>query len=122
MNYTDFLFKTTNLQTAAQALAALQADGYLAAGDAPVNMLGDPQTVTVGTQTLTVRARMGSAAGSYTDNITQQIMQVPARGDPTQWYIAIRTYAVTADPLNPATYGLTPCDPAESAAVLGVWA
>ena len=119
--YTDFLLKTPDLQTAAQALAALQAGGYLAAGDSPDNMLGDPQTVTVNGQTITIRARKGIASTSYTDPQGATV-QVPARGDPTLWYIAIRTSVVSADPIDPAAYGLMVCDPVESAAVLGVWA
>lgn len=119
--YTDFLLKTPDLQTAAQSLAALKAGGYLAAGDGPDNMLGDTQSVTVGGTTLTIRARKGIAAANYTDPQGATV-QVPARGDPTLWYIAIRTSVVSADPIDPATYGLTVCDPVESAAVLGVWA
>jgi hypothetical protein len=123
LGYTDYLFKTPSLPTATGALAALVAAGVLAAGEVPQNMLGDPQTVTVASVTVTIRARQGWAASSYTDPDSGQVVTVAAAGDPTQWYLSIRSYVPPgAQPVDPTAYGLVASDPAESASVLGVWA
>lgn len=126
-SYTDYTFKFSDLTKALQAFAALRTAGILGQGDVPENMLGDPRDSTgaaVARDSGTVAwvGRKGIAAASYTDE-SGQTVNVPARGDPTLWYIAIRS-TVTPDkiPFDPATYGLEVCDPAESAAVLGVWA
>jgi hypothetical protein len=67
--------------------------------------------------------RPGMAAYTYTDPITDQIIEVPAKGDPARYYMHIRTETdrttVTTDLTQ---YGMVATDPAESAAVLGVWA
>jgi len=121
--YTDYLFKSPDLAATVGALAALVAAGVLAGEEVPANMLGDPQQVTVDSGTVTVRARMGWAASSSTDPESGMVVNVPAAGDPTQWYVAVRSYVPPgAAPIDPTAYGLTACDPAESAAVLGVWA
>jgi hypothetical protein len=92
-------------------------------GEVPANMLGDPQQVTVDSTTVTIRARQGWAASSCTDPDSGLVVNVPGAGDPTQWYLSIRSYVPPGtQPVDPTAYGLVVSDPAESAAVLGVWA
>ena len=115
--FTDYRFKVPALADAAAALAALQAAGLVSPGDAPVNMLGCPVVVTVGGLDVTIRAARGRPAR---DTV---VGTLPAAGDPAFWYLAVRTEVPPGDvPFDPTTLGLVPCDPAESAAVLGVWA
>lgn len=131
--YTDYLFKfpKTGLATALQGFVALRSAGLLGgSASMPDNMLGTLRDVqgnpVSDPATAAWRGDPGTAASSYTDPDTNQQVNVPARGDPTQFYVAIRATdtpeAVAAAGINPADYGLTVCDPAESAAVLGVWA
>lgn len=120
--YTDYLFCAPTLADAGAALAALQAAGLVGVGDVPMNMLGAPQQITVNGAAVTIRARQGWAASSYTDPVTQQVVNVPGAGVAGIWYLAIRTLVPPADvPFDPTTLGLTPVDPATSAAVLGTW-
>jgi hypothetical protein len=114
VGYIDYLFKTTDQGQIVAALTALRATNPAAS----INMLGDP-ILDVDGNTV-AQGRMGRAALSYTDSDTAQVVNVPAAGDPTYWYAALR---VSADVVfDPATFGMTVCDPAENAAVLGVWA
>lgn len=121
--YTDYLFSAPTLADAGAALAALQAAGLVGAGDVPQNMLGDPQQITVNDHAVTVRARQGWAASSYTDPVSHQLVVVAGAGVVGTWYLAVRTLVPPSQvPFDPTTMGLTPTDPATSAAVLGVWA
>ena len=131
--YTDYLFSAPNLNDIAAALVALRSAGLVGVGDVPDNMLGDPVTIQVPGQpdpvtqlatvtTITIRARQGRAASSYVDPGTGLTVQVPGDGDPALWYVAVRTTVPpSAVPFDPTTLGLTPVDPATSAAVLGTW-
>jgi hypothetical protein len=66
--------------------------------------------------------RPGMAAYTYTDPITDQVVEVPARGDPARYYMHIRSASDHSTLVfDPSQYGMMPTDPAESAAVLGVW-
>jgi hypothetical protein len=128
MEYYDYLFDfpATGLSDALQALAALRQAGILDS-QLPQNMLGDPRdangnVVDRSNPDAMFVGRPGTAATNYTD-LNGDTVNVPAVGDPTRFYIAIRsTVAPDQIPFNPATYGLTVTDPATSAAVLGVWA
>jgi hypothetical protein len=112
----DYLLKTSNLPLALTGIPALQAAGILAAGADPQNMLGDLM------DGAGLRGRQGVAASSFTGPDGATVV-VPARGNPMLWYFAIRATIAPADlTINPADFGLVPCDPVESAAVLGVWA
>ena len=120
--YTDYCMSGPTLADAGAALAALQSAGLVGAGDVPANMLGDPQQITVGGSMVTIRARQGWAASSYTDPVTQQVVNVPGAGVAGAWYLDVRTVVPPAAvPFDPASLGLTPVDPATCAAVLGTW-
>lgn len=118
------------LTEALQGFAALQAAGLLGKGDIPSNMLGTPRdssgNPTADPKQIAWRGDPGRAATSYTDPTTGQTVNVPAAGDPSLYYVAIRAETtptqIAAAGIDPATYGLTVCDAATSAAVLGVWA
>jgi hypothetical protein len=128
--YNDYRFKfpLASLGTALQALAALRAANIIMDGNLPANMLGDPRdnsgnNVTADDNTLTFFGRTGQPAITYIDPDTQQQITQPAIGDPNYWYVAIRSTTTPSEiPFDPTVYGLIPCDPDESAAVLGVWA
>jgi hypothetical protein len=117
----DYRLKTNDLPRALQAIAALRTAGLLGQSGGPENMLGDVIADAENRQVL--RGRQGRAAITATDPDTGDTIVVPAIGDPARWYFAIRTTVPPeAVPIDPATYGLIPCDPAESRAVLGDWA
>jgi len=108
----DYRFKFKDLARALTAMAALRAAGILGTSAIPLNMLGDPR----------------DSSGNTTAD-EAQIAWLGRRGtgdggsDPASWYIHIRSEVDPASlPFSPVDYGLTPSDPAESAAVLGVWA
>jgi len=63
--------------------------------------------------------RPGSAATSYTD-LNGDIIQVPAKGDPTLYYVHIRS-ALPAGEFDPAQHDMRDADPKASADVLGIW-
>ena len=123
-----FRFPITGLAQALTLLAALRASGLLAGEIVPENMLGearrdDGSVTDRGASDMSWVGSPGRAASSYTDPDTNQQVVVPAAGDPAFYYIHIRSYIAPAQlGLNPASFGMTPSDPAESAAVLGVWA
>jgi hypothetical protein len=118
--YTDYRFKAASLADIQAALAALRAAGVLSATLGPEDMLGDVQADAQGRPVL--RARQGRAAFSYADEVTGATVNVPACGDPALWYVAIRSSVPpSAIVIDPAAFGLTACDPATSALVLGCW-
>jgi hypothetical protein len=135
------MFPVAGLAQALTFLAAVRTAGFMGGtGALPDNMLGDPRdasgnivTARDDTGALVGHAftgRPGGAAFSYTDPTTGVTVNVPAAGDPTMMYVAIRSPVSPAQSaalqaslgLNPATYGITPSDPTVSGAVLGVWA
>ena len=126
--YYDYVFKfpVTGLASALQGMAALQASGLLDGANLPQNMLGDPRDVngnviTDGSVPAWI-GRPGPAASSYTDP-SGATVQIPQKGDPTQYYVWIHaSLAPSALTVDPTTYGLVVCDQAEAAQVLGVWA
>lgn len=132
--YTDYRYSfpatQSGLTLALTGFAALQKAGLLGSGDIPSNMLGTARDNTGAPASdptkIAWRGDPGRAASSYTDPTTNQIVNVPAAGDPSLYYVAIRAETtpaqVVAAGINPATYGLTVCDAATSAAVVGVWA
>jgi hypothetical protein len=63
--------------------------------------------------------RPGSAATSYTD-LNGDIVQVPAKGDPTLYYVHIRS-ALPAGEFDPTQHDMKDADPKASADVLGIW-
>jgi hypothetical protein len=131
---TDYLwnFPRTSLSKALTGLTALRVELDLPPGTLPGNALGDPRDATGAMVTQAQRAakpasnpviwigRPGSAATSFTDPAGKTVT-VPAKGDPTKFYMHIRTDK-TVQKFDPTQYGLAPTDPAESTAVLGVWA
>lgn len=124
--YFDYRFKFADLSRALLGFAPLRVAGILPLDGIPQNMLGDPRDATGAYTTdpekIAWIGRKGTAASSYTDE-NGQTVNVPAVGDPTLFYVAIRS-DVPPDKIgvDPADFGLEVCDPAESAAVLGVWA
>jgi hypothetical protein len=119
--WTDYIFKAPTQADLVAALAAIQAAGLVAAGDAPTNMLGD--AVTDGNGNVLYRCRQGRAAQSFTDPDTQQTVTVPQTGDGASFYVWIRTTVPPSDvTVDPSTFGLTVPTQAEAASVLGVWA
>ena len=127
-------FPVTGLALALDGLDALRTELGLAKNVLPGNALGDRRGVngdvvtTLPADDLSKPApdvtawigRPGSAASSYKD-MNGQDVEVPAKGDPSRYYMHIRTDKDAPD-FDPAAYGLEPTDPVESAAVLGVWA
>jgi len=63
--------------------------------------------------------RPGSAATSYTD-LNGDIIQVPAKGDPTLYYVHIRS-ALPAGEFDPTQHDMKDADLVDSADVLGIW-
>ena len=117
----DYRFKTLDLAGAFAAIDALRTLAILGYADGPDNMLGDPMEDGEGNMVL--RARQGRAGATVTDPDTGEDIVILPAGEPGVWYLAIRTLMQPGDvPFNPAIYGLTPCDPDESRAVLGAWA
>jgi hypothetical protein len=132
----DYLwtFPRTGLDKALTGLTALRIELGLPSGTLPGNALGDPRDASGAVVTplpaddLAKPApdptawigRPGSAASSYED-MDGKTIDVPARGDPSKYYMHIRT-GQDVEKFDPSQYGLMPSDPAESAAVLGVWA
>jgi hypothetical protein len=126
---TDFRmsFPVTSLDAGVQGLRALrEAEG----GDAR-NALGDPRDANgnivvpdpnapIGTPPPDVwYGRPGSAATSYTD-LNGNVVQVPAKGDPSLYYVHIRSEKA-ASGFRPDRYGMRSSDLKASAAVLGIW-
>lgn len=108
--YYDYRFKflITQIALALLAMEQLRLSKILPLDRLPENMLGDwrDSTGAIVTQDATWIGRQG----------------VTGKGDPLYYYVAIRSdVPPTAITFNPATYGLLVCDPAENAAVLGVW-
>lgn len=124
--YFDYRFKFSDLPRALEALAALRAAGIMGHETIPQNMLGEPRDSsganTTDEASVAWVGRMGIPATSYVDE-NGQTVDVPAVGDPTMYYVAIRSSVPPSKvPVDPASYGLETCSAAESAAVLGVWA
>jgi hypothetical protein len=128
-------FPTTGLALALEGFDALRAELGIETNTLLGHMLGDPRGADGNIVVPPVRSiddppdtsvvwvgRPGMAAYTYTDP-NDEVVEVPAKGDPSRYYMHIRTMddhgAVAFDP---AQYGLLPTDPVESAAVLGVWA
>ena len=63
--------------------------------------------------------RPGSAATSYTD-LDGNTVDVPARGDPSLYYVHIRS-AMPAGEFDPTQHGMKDADAVASAQVLGIW-
>ena len=127
-------FPVTGLALALEGLDALRAEMGLPEGALPGSALGDPRNangdvamprgVDDTAEPITTDAvwigRPGTAASSYMD-FDGKTVESPARGDPSRYYMHIRTDK-DAPGFDPSNYGLEPTDPATSAAVLGVWA
>jgi len=124
--YYDYRFRFTDLVRALQAIQALRNGGLLPPQGLPTNMLGDPRNASGDYEPdpalVAFCGRKGSAEMHFrTEDGDDDV--VPARGDPAYWYVAIRSDIPPQRlNLNPADFGLEVTDPAESAAVLGVWA
>ncbi len=125
-------FPTSGLALALDGLAALRAELGLSEDAMLQNALGDhrnaagePATVTVDGMRSTSDAvwtgRPGSAATSYSDELSGKTIDIPAKGSPDRYYMHIRTDR-EAPGFDPAAYGLVDTDPTESADVLGIWA
>jgi hypothetical protein len=133
----DYLwnFPTTGLALALGGLDALRVELGLDATALFGNALGDPRDANGDVVAPNAGrditdppppapawyGRPGTAAYSYEDPLLGKTVDVPALGDPACYYMHIRTI-LEASAFDPAAYGLMPTDPAESAAVLGLWA
>jgi hypothetical protein len=132
---TDYLwnFPVTGLPLALDGLAALRGKLGLSESAVPLNALGDPRDTTGAIITPVARipgktsgvpvawiGRPGSAATSFADP-TGKTVNMAAKGNPDRYYMNIRSDK-TATGFDPAAYGFVTTPPAESAAVLGVWA
>jgi hypothetical protein len=126
-------FPTTGLALALEGFDALRAELMIETNTLLGHMLGDPRDADgnvvnpVDDDPQSTRVvwvgRPGMAAYTYTDPITDQIIEVPAKGDPARYYMHIRTETDRTTVSTDLTqYGMVATDPAESAAVLGVWA
>jgi hypothetical protein len=128
-------FPTTGLALALEGFDVLRAELGIETNTLLGHMLGDPrdadgnvvvpQPRDIGdppdTSVVWV-GRPGMAAYSYTDP-NDQVVEVPARGDPARYYMHIRSETDRTTVSTDLTqYGMAATDPAESAAVLGVWA
>jgi hypothetical protein len=124
-------FPTTALAAGVAGINALVADLRSNGGNA-INALGDPRdaagNMVVPDPAAPIGApppevwygRPGSAASSYTD-LSGNVVQVPAKGDPALYYVHIRSGDL-ASAFKPAQHGLKDANAADSAAVLGIWA
>jgi len=131
---TDFRwnFPTSGLPLALDGLAALRAEWGLSEDAMLQNALGDQRNAAGEIATITVddmrstsdavwTGRPGSAATSYSDELSGKTIDIPAKGSPDRYYMHIRP-AHEAPGFDPAAYGLVDTDPKESADVLGIWA
>ena len=126
---TDFIwnFPTAGLALALEGLDALRAD---LGTEAALNALGDPRDAEGniappfdGSNTPPAWVgRPGTAATSYDDPLAGKTIELPAKGDPGKYYMHLRTDRDTSAGFDPEAYGLAVTVPAESAAVLGIWA
>jgi hypothetical protein len=128
-------FPTTGLALALEGFDALRAELGIETNMLLGHMLGDPRDADGNVVVPQPRdigdppdtsvvwiGRPGIAAYSYTDP-NARVVEVPARGDPARYYMHIRTETDrTAVTIDLTQYGMVATDPAESAAVLGVWA
>jgi len=125
-------FPTSGLALALDGLAALRAELGMSEDVMLQNALGDHRNAAGEVATITMdgmrstsdavwTGRPGSAAASYSDELSSKTIDIPAKGSPDRYYMHIRTDA-DAPGFDPAQYGLELTDPADSAAVLGVWA
>ena len=126
---TDFRmsFPITSLGTGISGLRALRE----AEGGNARNALGDPRDANgdivypdpnapIGTPPPDVwYGRPGSAATSYTD-LDGNTVDVPARGDPSLYYVHIRS-TMPAGEFDPTQHGMKDADAVASAQVLGIW-
>ena len=126
---TDFRmsFPVTSLVTGIQGLRALRE----AEGGNVRNALGDPRDASgnivypdpnapIGTPPPDVwYGRPGSPATTFTDP-DGNVVQVPARGDPSLYYVHIRS-ELPAGEFDPARHDMRDADPKASADVLGIW-
>jgi len=125
---TDFRmsFPVTSLGTGISGLRALRE----AEGGNAQNALGDPRDSTgaivhpdpeapIGAPPPDVwYGRPGSAATSYTD-LNGNTVQVPAKGDPSLYYVHVRSDQDIA--FDPTQHGMKDADLVDSAQVLGIW-
>jgi hypothetical protein len=126
---TDFRmsFPITSLGTGINGLRALRE----AEGGNAQNALGDPRDASGNIVYPDPNAdpntpppdvwygRPGSAASSYTD-LNGNVVQVPARGDSSLYYVHVRS-ELPAGEFDPTQHGMKDSDPKASADVLGIW-
>jgi len=128
MNDYRLTFPVTALANGLEGYAVLREE---LAPDNAQNALGDPRDASgnivvpdpnapIGTPSTVVwHGRPGSAATSYTD-LNGVVVQVPARGDPSLYYVHIRS-ANAAPAFDPASHDMMNADAIASAQVLGIW-
>jgi hypothetical protein len=63
--------------------------------------------------------RPGSPASTFTD-LNGNVVQVPARGDPSLYYVHIRS-ELPAGEFDPTQHGMRDANAVDSAQVLGIW-
>ena len=124
-------FPVTALANGARGITALRAELQSDTNATPINALGDPRdaegkivhpdpAAPIGTPPPEVwYGRPGSPATSHTDP-GGNVVQVPAKGDPTLYYVHIRS-SQEAKAFRPSQYGMKDSDLKASAAVLGIW-
>ena len=124
-------FPTTALANGVAGITALRAELQSDTNATPINALGDPRdangdivvpdpSAPIGTPPPEVwYGRPGSAATSYTD-LNGNTVDVPARGDPSLYYVHIRSEQ-DAPAFRANQYDMKDADAVDSAAVLGIW-
>jgi hypothetical protein len=129
MNDYRLTFPVTSLVSGVAGMRALRAE-LQSDGDNAHNALGDPRDANgdivvpdpntpIGTPPPEVwYGRPGSAATSYTDP-NGNVVQVPARGDPSLYYVHVRSEQEVE--FSPMQHGMKDADAVASAQVLGIW-
>jgi len=128
MNDYRLTFPVTALANGLEGYAVLREE---LAPDNAQNALGDPRDASgnivypdpnapIGTPPPDVwYGRPGSPATTFTDP-DGNVVQVPARGDPSLYYVHIRS-ELPAGEFDPARHDMRDADPKASADVLGIW-
>lgn len=132
MNDYRYTFPVTALERGLLGIAALVAELKAESSNSANNALGDPRDADGNIvvfepsdefppppSPVVWYGRPGSRASSYTD-LNGDLVLIPARGDPTLYYIHIRSEQ-EAGGFQPTQHAMTSTDLVDSAAVLGIW-
>lgn len=123
--YADYRLKFADLAQGLAGLKALGEAGLFDPSQPPMNALGNLRdnsgAIVADPDAATWVGGKGTPASSFTDPDSGEIIQIPARGDGSSWYVDIRSDQASVV-FDPSQYGMTVTDREESAEVLGVWA